>query len=391
MRVRTWGRSAVLTGAIALTLAMAGCGSDHASPVNSGTVNSSAGTASTSSGSTSTGNTTAVGPATSDTSAATQPGNPQQSATLTVYTDQHAELIQGLTAAYTAATGVKFNIQNDATVGQIQAEGTAAKADVFLSEDPGPAAQLGAAGLLVPVDPATLAQVRPGLSSGKGLWVAYAARSRVLLYNPKLIAEADLPATLADIVEPQYKGQFAWAPSGAFVATTQYLLSTIGKDATRTFLETVKSNGVNENKNGKVRDTVEAGTHAMGLSNHYYWWVLANQSGGPDALTSKIHHFPTVDPGNLVLSSGAGILTSSTHIDEAQKFLAWLTSKDGGQQLIATANADVSEAQYPVAPGVASSIAGDVSDAKSPTFDMDTLADSTEARDLLKELGMSGG
>ena len=311
--------------------------------------------------------------------------------TLTVYTDQHAELVEGLTKAYTAATGVRFNIQNDATVGQIQAEGSAAKADVFLSEDPGPAAQLGAAGLFASVDPATLAQVAPGLSSGKGLWVAYAARTRVLYYNPTKIAESALPKTLADIVAPRYQGMFAWAPSGAFVATTQYLLNTQGVAATTTFLEGVKANGVNEQKNGNVRDTVEAGKHAMGLSNHYYWWVLASQKGGPDQLTSKIYHFPSIDPGNLILSSGAGVLKSSQNQPAAQKFLAWLTAKDGGQKLIANAPADVSEAQYPVAPGVASSVSGDLSEIKSPTFDMDSLADSQQAENLLKQLGLSKG
>ena len=311
--------------------------------------------------------------------------------TLTVYTDQHAELVEGLTKAYTAATGVRFNIQNDATVGQIQAEGGAAKADVFLSEDPGPAAQLGAAGLFASVDPATLAQVAPGLSSGKGLWVAYAARTRVLYYNPTKIAESALPKTLADIVAPRYQGMFAWAPSGAFVATTQYLLNTQGVAATTTFLEGVKANGVNEQKNGNVRDTVEAGKHAMGLSNHYYWWVLASQKGGPDQLTSKIYHFPSIDPGNLILSSGAGVLKSSQNQPAAQKFLAWLTAKDGGQKLIADAPADVSEAQYPVAPGVASSVSGDLSEIKSPTFDMDSLADSQQAENLLKQLGLSKG
>ena len=63
------------------------------------------------------------------------------------------------------------------------------------------------------------------------------------------------------------------------------------------------------------------------MSNHYYWWVLATESGGPDALASKIHHFPVEDPGNLVLSSGAGVLKSSKNAEESQKFLAWLTSK----------------------------------------------------------------
>jgi iron(III) transport system substrate-binding protein len=310
--------------------------------------------------------------------------------TLTLYTDQHADLIEALTAAYTEETGVKFNIQNDATVGQIEAEGAASPADLFLSEDPTPVAQLAKAGLLAPVKQSTLDQVRPGLSSGSGSWVAYAARARVLYYNPTVIDEADLPATLADIADPKYAGKFAYAPSGAFVATTQYLLSTQGEEKTRELLEAIKANGVNEQKNGNVRDTVEAGTHAMGLSNHYYWWVLANQKGGPDQLTSKIYHFPTEDPGNLILSSGAGVLKSSKNADAAQDFLAWLTSPEGGQKLIAAGGAEVA-AQYPVAIGVASETVGDLSDVKSPNYDMDVLADAKEAEDLLKERGMSNG
>lgn len=330
------------------------------------------------------------GAGTSTDSSSSSAAGSKSDTTLTVYTDQHAELVQGLAKAYTAKTGVKFNIQNDATPGQIQAEGGASKADVFLSEDPAPVAQLGKANLLAPVDKATLAQVRDGLSSPKGNWVAYAARTRVLYYNPTKIKEGALPQKLADITKPEFKGTFAWAPSGAFVATTQYLLSTQGEAKTMAFLKAVKANGVNEQKNGKVRDTVEAGTHAMGLSNHYYWWVLAGQKGGPDKLTSKIFHFPETDPGNLILSSGAGVLKSSKNAAEAQKFLAWLTAKDGGQQIVA-GPIDVSEGQYPVVPGMRSSVAGSLDDIKSPKYDMDIFADSSKAEDLLKQLGMSKG
>lgn len=174
------------------------------------------------------------------------------------------------------------------------------------------------------------------------------------------------------------------------MATTQYLLSTIGKAKTTTFLKAIKANGVNEQKNGNVRDTVEAGKHAMGLSNHYYWWVLAAEKGGPSKLTSKIYHFPETDPGNLILSSGAGVLKSSKHAAAAQKFLSWLTAKDGGQQIVA-GPVDVSEGQYPVAPGVSSTVVGSLSAIKSPRYDMDLFADSSQAEDLLKQLGMSQG
>lgn len=349
------------TGCVALGLALAACGG----------------------GSTGATDTAATGDAV--------PPEAGSGVTLTVYTDQHIELIEALTQEYTKETGVQFKIQGDATVGQIEAEGDASPADIFLSEDPAPVAQLGADGLLSPIPESTLEQVRPGLSSGKGLWVAYAARARVLVYNPSLIAEDELPRTLEEIVDPRYKGLFAWAPSGAFVATTQYLISTKGEEWTKTFLEAIRTNGVNEQKNGNVRDTVEAGKHAMGLTNHYYWWVLATERGGPDELASKLYQFPSEDPGNLVLSSGAAVLASSENAGEAEKFIAWLTSRDGGQNLIATADAEISEAQYPVAVGVSSSIVGDLDEVESPSFDMDVLADSGQAEDLLKQLGMSSG
>ncbi|WP_347353303.1 extracellular solute-binding protein [Intrasporangium sp.] len=309
--------------------------------------------------------------------------------TLTVYTDQHAALVKGLTDAYTKKTGVTFDVQQDATVGQIQAEGKASPADLFLSEDPAPVAQLGKAGLLEPIASSTVAQVQPGLSSPQDLWVAYAARVRVLFYNPGLIEKADLPKTLLDITDPQYKGKFAYAPSGAFVATTQYLISTIGTEKTTDFLKKVKANGVNEQKNGNVRDTVEAGKHAMGLSNHYYWWIKAAEVGGPEHMTSKIYHFPEADPGNLILSSGAAILKTSTHKEAAAKFVQWLTSKDGGQQILSSADIDESGAQYPVAVGTSSKLVGSLSDIASPTYDMSIYADQSQAQQLLKSLGMT--
>lgn len=311
------------------------------------------------------------------------------SSTLTVYTDQHAELIEALTDAYTDKTGTDFQIQEDATVGQVKAEGDASPADVFLSEDPGPVAQLGKADLLTTLGDGTLDQIQPGLSSPKKRWAAYAARTRVLYYNPEHVDKDDLPDSLLDITDSEYDGEFAYAPSGAFVATTQYLISTIGKDKTRDFLEALKDNGVNEHKNGNVRDTVEAGKHAMGLSNHYYWWIKANETGGPGNMTSKIYHFPKEDPGNLILSSGAGILDSSDNQSEAAKFVKWLTSKDGGQKVLANAGVDESSAQYPVARGSSSDIVGSLDEIKSPDYDMSIFADQKQAEQLLKSIGLS--
>lgn len=309
--------------------------------------------------------------------------------TLTVYTDQHAELIESLTQAYTDKTGVKFDIQQDANAGQINTEGEQSPADVFMSEDPAPVAQLGNFGLIEKLDDSTLEQVREGLNDPDGEWAAYAARTRALYYNPEKIDEKDLPKRLEDITDDKYKGKFAWAPSGAFVATTQYMISEWGKDKTTDFLKKIDANGTDEKKNGNIRDTVEAGKHEMGITNHYYWWKKAAEVGGPEKMTSKIYHFPEEDPGNLILSSGAAVLKNSDDAEAAADYVKWLTAKDGGQKVIADSEVEQSGAQYPAGKDMSSKIVGSLDDVKSPKYDMGIFADQSEAEDLLKSLGMS--
>lgn len=314
-------------------------------------------------------------------------GSSDQSA-LTIYSGQHEELAKQLTDAFTAKTGIKVNLRSgdDADLAsQIKEEGDRTKADVLLTEDPTPAASLDQAGLLAPVDKATFKGVDERLVPKSGDWVPYAARSRVIVYNPKLISQKQLPHSVLDLSQPRWKGKFAYAPSGAFVATTSYLISTIGEKATLEWLKGIKANGINEQKNGKVRDTVEAGQHPFGLTNHYYWWILAGQRGGPAKMTSRLYYFPQPDAGGLLLASAAAIPKAAAHKRDAQRFLAWLVSPDGGQKIIAANPA----AQYPVAEGVNSKVGLEpLSDLHAPSTNASEFANSAKAQQLMIEAGL---
>lgn len=315
--------------------------------------------------------------------------NDNDDTTLTVYTGQHEETVQNLAKRYTKKTGVKITIRagDDAELAnQIIEEGDASPADVFLSEEPGPVGMLDNKHLLAGVKADTLGEVDSRLVPRSKNWMPYAARSRVMYYNPKLIKKSALPHSILDLSKATWKGKFAYAPSGAFTSTVSYLISSIGKAKTLTWLKAVKANGSNEQKNGKVRDTVEAGQHPFGLSNHYYWWILAEQKGGPDKLTSKIYYFDHPDAGSLVLASGAAVTKSSKHQRQAQKFLAWLGSAHGGQSIIASDQ----NAQYPVAPGVTSkSGLQPLSELHPPKVDQSVFADTSAAKDLIVQAGIS--
>jgi iron(III) transport system substrate-binding protein len=309
-------------------------------------------------------------------------------ATLTLYSGQHEALTKALTEAFEKESGIHINVRSGedaAMVNQIVEEGARSKADLVMTEEPGPIDQIDAKNLLAPVDAGTLKQVDARFVPSSHNWVPYAARSRVMFYNPSLIAENELPKSILDLTDPKWKGKFAYAPSGAFVATVNYLINTIGADKTLTWLEGIKANGANEQQNGTVRDSVEAGRYAFGLSNHYYWYILAEQKGGPDKLASKVHYLPGKDAGGIMLASGAAVLKSSKHQAEAQQFLAWLTRADGGQQIIATGSP-----QYPVAPGVNSTKGlPPLSQLDPPEFDQGSLGDITKARDLITKAGIT--
>jgi len=314
--------------------------------------------------------------------------NDASKATLTMYSGQHEETVQALIDAFTAKTGIKIELRSgdDAElVNQIVEEGADSPADLYLSEEPGPIGMLDAKGLLSKVDASALTQVDKRLVPSSKDWLPYAARSRVIYYNPTLIKKSQLPHSILDLTQPKWKGEFAYAPSGAFTSTASYLISSIGEARTLAWLKGIKANGVNEEKNGKVRDTVEAGKHAFGLSNHYYWWELAEEKGGPDKLTSKIYYFDHPDAGGLLLASGAGVLKSSKHQAEGQRFLAWLGSADGGQQVIA----DDSGAQFPAVASVHSKLGiGTVSKLHAPNVDQSVFADTSKAKDLILKAGI---
>lgn len=316
-------------------------------------------------------------------------GSTKDPGSLTVYTGQHEESVQSLAKAYTTKTGVKIKIRagDDAELAnQLIEEGSSSPADLFLGEEPGPTALLAGKKLLAPVDPATLRQVDERLVPSSGDWMPYGARARVIYYDPSQISEAQLPDSILDLVDAKWKGKFAYAPSGAFASTVSYLIDSIGKDRTLAWLKGIKANGVNEQKNGKVRDSVEAGQHSFGLSNHYYWWILANQKGGPDKLKSKVHYFTNPDAGGLLLASGAAVLKASKHQQQAQDFLAWLGSAEGGQQVVA----NDSSAQYPVAVGVTSKVGlQPLSSLKAPDVDQSVFGDTAEAKDLIIAAGIA--
>lgn len=321
-----------------------------------------------------------------DTSDASNQQASQDTPTLTLYSGQHESMAHALADGFERDTGIHIKLRtgkDGALANQIIEEGERSPADVFITEEPGPIGDLARRGLLVEVPESTLAQSDSRFVPSDGGWLPWAARSRVMFYNPELIDEDDLPDSILDLADPEWAGRFAYAPSGAFRSTTAYLINEIGKQKTLEWLKAIRKNGINEQKNGKVRDSVEAGQHEFGLSNHYYWYFLARDRG-EDNVVSRVHYLNNHDAGALMLASGAGVLKSSEHREAALKFLAWLVSPEGGQQVVAD-----SSPQFPVSSKVESKYGlPSLETLTFPEFDQAELNNVDEASDLLKQAGI---
>ncbi|MFB7886052.1 iron ABC transporter substrate-binding protein [Microbacterium sp. NPDC056057] len=270
---------------------------------------------------------------------------------LVVYNAQHEQLTEEWADAFTAETGIEVVLRNgddSELANQLVQEGKASKADVFLTENSPAMSLVEDADLFAPVDESTLALVPEQFRPGSGIWTGIAARSTVLVYNPELISESELPASLLDLADPQWKGKWGAAPAKAdFQAIVSAVLATQGEDGARDWLNGMAENAVDYRNNIVTMKAVNAGEVPMGIIYHYYWF-RDQDAAAEDSGNTKLHYFGNQDPGAFVSISGGGVLKNAPHADEAQQFLAFIAGEQGQKIL-----GEGYSFEYPVASDVA--------------------------------------
>jgi iron(III) transport system substrate-binding protein len=279
--------------------------------------------------------------------------------TIILYNGQHLQTAENLINAFTEKTGIKViprNDDEDVLADQIEAEGSHSPADVFFTENSPPLEALQAKGLLSAVDPSTLARTPGKYSSPQGDWVGVSARVSVIIYNPSLISASQLPTTVGQLADAKYKGKLALAPGETdFQPIVTAYDHAYGQAATLTWLKAINANAAGHvyPDNETIADNVNRGQAAFGIVNQYYWYRMRAEIGAGN-MHSKITYFAAGDPGYVLDVSGAAILKSSKHQADAQKFLAFLVSKQG-QEIIANPGSGPGQSlsfEYPIASGV---------------------------------------
>jgi iron(III) transport system substrate-binding protein len=267
-----------------------------------------------------------------------------------LYNGQHPQVTSELVAALEKQTRIHVSVRtNDGIVlaDQLLAEGSASPADVYLTENTPELVTLDQHHLLARLDPSTLAQVPAKDSAASGDWVGIARRISALAYDPALVSSTQLPKSLLELAQPAWKGKVGIAPTDSdFPPLVGAIIATYGKQAAVSWLAGLKRNGQLFQSDESVVAAVNRGDVATGVINHYYWFRL-RQELGKSAIHSALYFFVNHNVGSLENISGAGVLATSKHPEEAQEFVRFLASPTA-QKILARGY----DYEYPTRPGI---------------------------------------
>lgn len=305
---------------------------------------------------------------------------------LVVYNAQHASLTQAWADGFTKETGVRITLRKGSDMelaNQLVQEGAASSADVFVTENSPAMALVDNAGLFETLDAKTLAEVPGEYRPADGRWIGVAGRSTVFAYDRAKFTPDTLPKSMMDLADPSWRGRWAAAPGGAdFQAIVSAVLHLKGEEATLAWLKGMKANVKPYRGNSVAMKAVNSGEVDGAIIYHYYF-VGDRARTGENSDKVALHYFRGGDAGAFVSVSGAGVLKSSKHKEQAEAFVRWMAGK-GGQAVLR----DGDSYEYAIGTGAASNAKLEPLDKlQAPKIGVQTL-NSRKVAELMKEAGL---
>jgi len=309
-------------------------------------------------------------------------GSSEDEDTLTLYSGRIAPILSPAVKQYEDASGFDVKTRygdSPSLAATITEEGDNSPADLFFAQDAGSLDAVEKKGLLLKLPADILAKVDKRFQSAAGMWIGTTGRSRVIAYGEQ-VKRSELPDSPLKLTDEKWKGKVGWAPRNASLQGYITALRLIeGEDVARKWLEGMVANDVQVyDSNIPVRDAVAKKEIDLGLINHYY--VAEAQAEDPN-YPVKVH-FPPKDLGSLVNTAGVGVLASSSHKQQALRFVRQMLS-DETQKYFAD-----SSKEYPLVAGVAApKELTPLADIPSPNIDLAKLGDLQGTLKLMRETG----
>lgn len=248
-----------------------------------------------------------------------------------VYTAHKSSIVQKMIPAFEAETGIKAEVVqlgSGDVFRRVRAEAGAPKADVIWSVTGSLLTENQ--DLIVPYAPKDAAQIDARFASSPS-WTPYTAVIYVLMVNTKMVKDADIPTTWAQLSDPKWKGKVASARannSGSAFQQMTTVLSAFGDKGWDTYA-TLAKNFVFTDSSGVVPRYVADGETPLGLTLEDN--ALEYVVGGAPVKVAYIKDGTTASPDGVALVKGA------PNAESGKKFIDWALSKKTQEALVAEA------------------------------------------------------
>lgn len=308
-------------------------------------------------------------------------------AAISLYSGRSEALVEPIIEQFEQETGVQVNVRYGSTsqlATALQEEGDQTSADVFWGQDAGGLGAVHESGMLLPLPDSLQQQIPATFRSSAGTWVPTSARARTLAYAPARVDTTDLPSSVFDVTDPEYRERVGWAPTNAsFQSFVTALRNLEGDERAREWLRAMKANGTKSyNNNTAIIEAIANGEIDFGLTNHYYLYRFKSEDPNYPVEQTFLQ---TGDPGALVNVAGIGVLRTSDQQDAALRLVDYLISPEA-QMYFANETYE-----YPVISDVNPSTqlaSMETITEIQPDIDLDSLRDLESTLQMLREEGL---
>ena len=272
---------------------------------------------------------------------------------VTVYSGRSENLISPVLQAFACETGTNVQVRWGSSTDLalvIDEEGDRTQADVFISRSPGPVGFLESKGLLTSMDSSVLNLVDDDHRGANGTWIGFSGRKRVLVHNLDSVPTAELPTSVFDLTDQEWRGRVAIpATNGSFVDWFTVFRDQYGNDVATQWLSDMVDNDARYYANNvAIVEAAARGEIDVGLVNHYYNYRLAAdaEAAGQEHRAAN-YDLSDEDIGSLLIITAATMTKNVADREAAQELVSYLLSPQA-QTYFTTRTFE-----YPLAGGVA--------------------------------------
>jgi iron(III) transport system substrate-binding protein len=244
-----------------------------------------------------------------------------------VYSAADADMVNAMVAAfqlkYPAIKASTVVAGTGEIIKRVESEAARPLGDVVWSV--GPDSLAAKRNLFAPYESREAAAFYPNLAPADRSWTPFTVMPYIIMYNKKLVADAEAPTTWKAVIDPKWKGKVAYADatkSGSSYSLLVTWLTVFGKnDAGWKFVEDVLRQSKVLPKSSMTYQMVANAEIPIGLTFEQAAFEYL-KGGAPIGIV-----YPA--EGTAVIPDGSALIANAPHPTAARLFLDFTISKEG--------------------------------------------------------------